>query len=170
MVGMYKDLLKKLVEDFKGGDMSAFPQIYAEFEKLIYHYSRKLESEDAHQELTVFLIELLYKVNLSTGKEIKKYIAVCLRNKYIQLSEQNSLRINLIEKVAINCDTYCNFNEDAVLLKELISLLPLKQREVVIYKYMYDYSDVEISKIMGISRQAVNRLKNRALCSLREYI
>ena len=150
--------------------MNVFPQIYGEFEKLIYHYSKKLNLEDARQELTVFLIELLYKIDFSLNDGIKKYVAVCLRNKYITLSKQNQRNVDLIEKLSINCDTYSDFHGDLVLLKELISKLPIKQREVIIYRYIYNYSDVEISKIMNVSRQAVNRLKNRALNSLREYI
>lgn len=167
---MYKKTLKCLVEDFKGGDMGAFPQIYGEFERLIYHYSKKLDSEDVRQELTLFLIELLYKIEVSSSEGIKKYIAVCLRNKYIYLSKQKQLGFSLIDKVAENYDTYCDFCEDTVLLKELISKLPIKQREVIVYKYIYSYSDIEIAEIMNISRQAVNRIKNRALCGLREYI
>lgn len=167
---MCKESLKVLIGDFKGGDMGAFPQIYSEFERLIYHYSRKLDSEDARQELTVFLIELLYKIDFGGNDGIKKYIAVCLRNKYIALSKQNQWRSALIDKLAVNCDTYYDFREDTVLLKELVSHLPIKQREVIVYRYIYNYSDIEIAEIMNISRQAVNRLKNRALCSLREYI
>lgn len=167
---MCKVTLKSLVDDFKCGDMEAFAHIYNEFEKLIYHYSRKIESEDARQELTVFLIELLYKIDLSDSNEIRRYISVCLRNKYIYLSKQNKSSSYLFDKISANCDTYYDFSEDTVLLRELIANLPKKQREVIVYRYIYNYSDMEISQIMNISRQAVNGLRNRALCSLREYI
>lgn len=33
----------------------------------------------------------------------------------------------------------------------------------MIYRYYYEYSDSKIAKILGISRQAVNRLRNRAI-------
>lgn len=36
-------------------------------------------------------------------------------------------------------------------------------------KYIYELSEIDIAKILGISRQAVNRLKNRALNNLRKF-
>ncbi len=45
-----------------------------------------------------------------------------------------------------------------------------KQKSVLIYKYVYGYSDCEIACALGITRQAVNGLKNRALTVLKELL
>ena len=62
--------------------------------------------------------------------------------------------------------------ERILLLKSLglplqLNDLSEKQRFVIIQKYIIGFSDVEIAERMNISRQAVNRLINRALENLR---
>ena len=44
------------------------------------------------------------------------------------------------------------------------------QRDVILLRYYKDYSDREISEKLKISRQAVNRAKNRGLKRLKELI
>ena len=68
--------------------MTAFTLIFEEFKKLINFYGAKLCYEDAVPELTLFLIELLYEINLDrfpddNQEDIHKYIAACIKNKYI---------------------------------------------------------------------------------------
>ncbi len=79
--------------------MTVFPLIYENFQKLISVYASRLFYEDGVSDLTLFLIELLYSIDLSRFEAdetfgIKKYIAVCLRNKYITLSMQKDMYIN----------------------------------------------------------------------------
>lgn len=64
--------------------MTAFPLIFEEFKKLINFYGAKLGYEDAASELTLFLIEMLYEINLSkfpddSGEDIQKYIVVSIK-------------------------------------------------------------------------------------------
>ena len=60
--------------------------------------------------------------------------------------------------------------ECSVTLKDGMKLLNERQKEAVILKYIYGYSDVEIGEKLGITRQAVNRLEKRGLSILREYL
>lgn len=163
-----------LTEKFRSGDMSAFPLIYAEFEGLIYHYTAKCSAEDTYQELTVFLVELLYKAKLSqfvknSDNSFKRYIAVCLGNKYIALSKEDILRKSRNISFEDRTPSVDGFFEKQ-LLKDAMAKLTVKQQKVICYKYIYDYSDTEIAYRLNISRQAVNRIKNRAFESLREYL
>ncbi|KAA8666397.1 sigma factor-like helix-turn-helix DNA-binding protein [Clostridium sp. HV4-5-A1G] len=43
-------------------------------------------------------------------------------------------------------------------------------KKVIIKKFFYGFTDTEIGKQLSISRQAVNRLKNRALERLRNFV
>ena len=54
------------------------------------------------------------------------------------------------------------------ILRETLSVLTPRQRDVILYKYIYRYSDTEIAEILDISRQAVNQIKNRSTEILRE--
>lgn len=163
-----------LIKKLRKHETAAFSQIFSEFEKLIGYYAFRLGGEDAFQELSVFLLELLYKINFSPFEKdvddsLKRYIAVCIRNKYIAYSKESRKDRNTLSVFFYNCPQSEFEFMDNQALKEAISLLSKRQRDIVIYKYIYDYSDVEISDFLGISRQAVNRLKNRAMEKLREY-
>lgn len=58
--------------------------------------------------------------------------------------------------------------ETKIELIQLIKPLTTTQKEVLYLKYFYGYSDSEISDKLHITRQAVNRTKNRALEELRK--
>ena len=167
--------LKPLIEKFKKQEMSFFEPIYDVFKKLIMFYSKKLCYDDAAGDLTLFFIELLYQIDLSKfllddSLSIKKYIAVSIKNQYIALSVNNDRYNKISNKLYNNLDGYSpNFEEQFSLL-ESINVLSEKQRMTIIYKYIYGYSDFEIAVLLGVSRQAVNRLKNRALSILREFL
>jgi RNA polymerase sigma factor (sigma-70 family) len=55
---------------------------------------------------------------------------------------------------------------ESVELYNSFNLLSTKQRDVIIKYYIYDKNEVEISKNMGISKQAVNRIRKRALLAM----
>lgn len=167
--------LKTLLSDFHSGDMGAFAAIYSEFERLIWFYAHKLGQDDADQELTVFLLELLWKINpakagLECPEDIKRYIAVSIRNKYIALSraeQKQNAQVELSENI-----TGINMLYDVLgnlVLCEALEKLTEKQRETFLLKYVYEYTNCEIAKKLNISRQAVNQLKNRAIEVLRNY-
>lgn len=55
-------------------------------------------------------------------------------------------------------------------LRDALSHLPEKQRDVIRYAYFYGYSVSEIGEAMQISRQAVNQIKKRALGELKKIL
>ena len=170
---MENGLLKSLIIKFRNQDMNAFAMIYDEFKRLIYRYSGKLCDDDAVQELTLFLIELLYNIDLTKFKDngedgLKRYIAVSIKHKYITVSKANDNYNNICEAADI-CDNSFSDILENLSAKEALKCLSPKQRVIIIYKYFYCLSDSEIAKLTGISRQAVNRLKNRALLLLKEF-
>ncbi|MBQ6847632.1 MAG: sigma-70 family RNA polymerase sigma factor [Clostridia bacterium] len=171
---MENHCLITLVEKFRMKDMSAFPLIFAEFEGLLHHYAAKCQAEDTFQELSVFLVELLYKMDLKKFRKdstdsLKRYIAVSIGNRYIAFSKEDNLfkrDREILENSAFSNDIYLQRQ----ILADALRTLTKKQRMVILCRYIYDYSDVEIADSLGISRQAVNRIKNRAMESMREYL
>ncbi len=165
-------LLKKLIINFRKGDMQAFTSIYSGFEKLIDYYSNKIGDEDSRQELIIFFIETLYNTELSVFGDDRKdglnrYISVSIRNKYISLSKKRQNE-NLCFMPFYDYYACYQDNIDIIFIKEMLNRLSYKQRAIIVYKYIYGYSDIELSRILGVSRQAVNRLKNRAIETIRE--
>ena len=169
---MQNCMLKELILRFRKGDTKAFSNIYEEFKKMIIFYSKKIGTEDSYQELMMLLIENLYGLELErfkddNGDNLKRYIAVALRNRYIAISKERAkdfgTLLDLYEKDAIySC------NDDEILLRDMLKIISEKQRKIIILKYIYGYSDLEIARLFGISRQAVNKLKNRGFELIRE--
>lgn len=162
-----------IAKKIKNKDMSRFEEVYEAFSGLIYHFANKLGYDDAGQELTVFLLELLYSLNTDKflpdeSDEVNRYIAASVRNKYIALLKKRS-RIMLESGELYDCVGCEAEFEGTLTLKDGIKLLNERQRWAIILRYIYGYSDTEIAEKLGITRQAVNRLQRKALSVLREY-
>ena len=136
-------------------------------------YGSKSGEDDTVQELNIFLIELLYDINLSLFDDnslngIQKYIAVSIRNKYLKIAQENS-KYSLTCGELYESEIKCSLSDEKLFIDEILKTLSAKQRLIIIYRYVYNYTDAEIAIMLGISRQAVNRLKNRALLVLKDY-
>ena len=172
---MKNNLLKPFIKAIKNQDMSVFPLVFDEFKKLILHYAAKLKYEDATSDLTLFFIELLYDIELNKfltddSYSIKRYIAVSIKNKYIALSITKRKIKNYETQMLLE---YCGYEKEFD--KQLAFMFSLKklndmQRFVIIYHYVYGYSIAEIGNYLCISRQAVNKTKNKALEILRKEL
>ena len=163
-----------LINRFKKHDMASFPAIFDEFEKLIRLYASRLREEDAFQELCVFLVELLYKIDLSgflsdRSDSVRRYIAVCIRNRYIFISKKQDDYGDKNYILFENKPDLSPGPAEIQMLREAVLALTLRQREYVIYRYVYNYTDGEIAGFMKISPQAAGRLNKRAVKTLKEY-
>lgn len=148
-----------------------------QFKPLIRKYSYLLNYEDGQSELTLIFIETIYKVPIDNpkfkqDKFIISYINKSVRNNYINLSKnrnklyyyESPINLDIIES------SYETKVEDKILAQELLSLLTKREKEIIKLRYFEEYSNVEISEMFGISRQAVNKTKNRAITKMKRYI
>jgi RNA polymerase sigma factor (sigma-70 family) len=162
-----------LILDFRNGRSETYNTIYKSFTNLIYNYAKG--DQDLQQDLNITLIETLNKIDLtkfeadnSTG--IHRYISVCIRNAYI-LKSKNRQNIKNTEQPLELIDTiFPYYDETNLELENLISLLNERQRTYIIYKYVYGYTDVEIGKMWGCSRQRVGVIKREALRILKTHL
>lgn len=168
-----KDLLE-IIWEIKKRDMRRFGELYEAFEMLIRHFERKSDFDDAAEELTLFLLELVCSINTDKffpdgSQSLNRYMAVSLRNRYIQLSKKRGKHISELGKKYDGIMGYFLEPEENLLLKEGLALLSERQRTAVLLRYIYGYSDAEIADRLGITRQAVNRLEARGLKTLKAY-
>ncbi len=166
--------LKILIQKFQNQEMTVFESLYDQFKKLIMYYAVRLHYDDAASDLTLFFIELLYQVNLwrfdsDDSLTLNNYISVAIKNQYISLSMQNNQYLKAFNKLYDNFDGYQPDFEDRFSLREGMKLLSKKQKIIIAYRYIYGYSEIEIALLLGISRQAVNRIRNRAISILRNF-
>ncbi len=163
-----------IIKEVKKQDMSHFGELYEVFEKLIHHFEFKLNFDDAGQELTVFLLELLYATDTDKFKPdksdgLQRYIAVSLRNRYILISKRQRRYITASNELYDDMGCYSIETEKNIDLKTAMELLSERQRDAIIYRHIFGYTDVEIAEIIGVSRQAVNGLQRRGIKILRTY-
>lgn len=167
--------LAKIIQSKEQGYKNAILKLIKQFQPLIKKYSYLLYYEDSQSELTLTFIETLYKIpidnpNFKQDQYIISYISKSIRNNYIYLlQKRNQLYyyecpINL----EIMGDLYQENVEDKLFINDLLLLLTEREKEIINLKYFKEYSDIEISKKIGISRQAVNKTKNRALKKMRK--
>ena len=160
------------ITEYRKGDRNAVLPLLKQFEGLIFHYKAKSNIEDICEELTAFLLEMFDKINLGLfenqeGDGINRYIAVSVGHKFIALSKEHD-KNRAFQTIAERDTGYtADLCQDEI-LRETLSVLTPRQREVILYKYIYLYSDSEIAESLNISRQAVNQIKNRSVGILRE--
>lgn len=133
--------------------------------------------DGAESDLTIAFIEILNKIPLEkatmkNSKFILAYINTSIKNKFIKLSKYNNAFLYNEIKLNLEITMDCNNNsiEDSLILNSALSNLSKYQRKIIIDKFFKEKSDIEISKELEISRQAVNKTKNIALKKLKKYL
>ncbi len=163
-------ILKYQMED----DKEAIEELINYFNDIIINISKKLNYEEAQTDILICLIELLKKINLkhySNNNSIRAMVIRSLVNKRTDLFRKNVLKMQ--EEYKLNLDiisTYYDNDRSSLIIEDLIKPLSEKQKEVIKLSFIEQYSDIEISKIMNVSRQAVGQMKKRSLNLLKEFV
>lgn len=150
-----------------------FTNVLVLFKSKINYLSYKLKYPEAATDLLIYLYEFTSNLDLTkfnTSTELFKYIHTCLNNKSKNLYKSNNCKIDfnvvhldsLLLSIPDLNDSFSN-----ITFFHLISTLPYKQQLILYYKFYLQFSDIEISNILNISRQAVNKSKRLALNKLK---
>lgn len=172
------DNLYELVKTAQNNNDESIMLMLNKFNPLIKKYSRSLNYDGAYSDLVINLIEIIRCIPILKNESMQKeacivaYIANSLRYKYIQLSKKYSeiykMEVELNEQI-LGSKSDDNI-ENHILINMLLDKLPELQRKVLIEKFIKDHTDVEIANNLHISRQAVNKTKNRGLKNLKKYL
>ena len=97
----------KYVKEIRAGNASGFEELYEAFLRLINFYGRKI-GEDGSEELILFFTELLHSLDIGKftpdeSEELNKYIAVSIRNRYIELSRRKSRLLRISNEITEEC-------------------------------------------------------------------
>lgn len=164
-----------LLTKAQSGDKDAILNILIKFRPTIKSFSRKLKYEEAETDLVIVLLETIRSINLDKFEPenegaLINFIHKVMKNKSVNLFKKNTLRTIIpVELDVTTIPDNCNFDSQ-IFIAKLLNSLPTLQKEIIKKKFIYDYSDKEIAQLYGISRQAVNRTKNRALNNLRNIL
>ena len=173
---MEKSLYDKIVQ-IQTGDKEELLEIIEKFNPLIKKLKRKLNYEEAESDLIISLIEILLKFKLDNFTKdndgaIVKFIYNSIRNRSIDLFRKFVL--NKKEEFELNLDIVDYKSDDnldnKIFLDDILKKLSKRQKFIIREKYFKFNTDIEISKILNISRQAVNKSKNEAFKILKKHI
>lgn len=147
------------------------------------YYKKLLQKSNCCVEESDFIVHIIHIINQLNPKKLShfessgqifNYVKNGITNKYIQLLKQyftiQTNEILLSEDIFIQLSLRGNELYEDIYLEELLNRLTRLQKKIIIEKIIYDKADVEIANELHISRQSVNRIKNRALNKLKDYI
>ena len=184
---VYEDSLPdfELWNNFLAGDNEAFSCIYRLYIQRLYQYGllfsgdRYFVKDCVHD---VFVKIYNNRSNLSSTDNILFYLSIALKNTIINgLQRQGKvfyqdiiIEPNTIEDYAETPETiYINKEADIMTnntIKNWMSLLTPRQREVIYYRFVLDLSISEISDTLQMNYQSVSNLIQRALDKIRNLL
>lgn len=157
----------KLIQRAKTDD-DKMMEILNKLSPLRNKYVKKLfflEKEDAEQEINMAIIEAIKGIKKSeTDGQCLLYIKNAVKFKYVYLCKKNIYHCQEECYEGIENDSlymYIEMYEDIELMFDIEKEKEkLSSKQKKIFEYIIEgYSDMEISKRMGISRQYINRVK-----------
>lgn len=165
-----------LFQSAQSGDEESVLKLYDKFLPKIKKCSRKLNYDTAETDIVIQFLEFIKNTNFNAlnykcDGAVVNYTSKFFTNAYLNLLKKYKTKIQYVyldaEDTFVREVPYYDKTED---LDIYLSCLTELQRKVIILKYIYGYSDNEIAKKLQISRQAVNRVKNRGFNTIKEKI
>ena len=154
-------------------DKDAILEIIERFMPAIRKNARMLRCNGAESDLVIHLIEVIYslkteKIDMLVEGQAVNYIATAIRNKSVDINRKKEIDFVELESASYY-DTAIDY-EHRYEVNQLLSLLTERQKNIIVLKYYYGYSDKEIGAFFGISRQAVNKIHRVALRKMKSGI
>lgn len=177
-----KDFIK-LIEQAKNGDDNAMLEIIEAFEPLLAKYAGYMGyDEDFKSEMLLKLISFVkveFKMDNLRQKNnnvVVKYIQTALHNHYILLSKSKRHRISnemnyehdFLVDLSDNNESLQENISDPLLLDTLRSVLTERELLYVDLIVLQGYTAEYVANRFGITKQAVNKSKKRALEKLKK--
>lgn len=156
------------------GNEEFFEQLLKEFSPLIKAYARKLyylDYEDSVQELSISLFEAIRKIK-TTDNEYAciSYIEKSIIHKFTKLYHLSvEAKQKQVDCISLDYDNNISlsqeFETNCILHAELANILKTKTptERNIIFLIIQGCSDEEIGRILGCTRQYINRKKKTIL-------
>ena len=168
-----------IIEKSQRGDRDATLKLIEKFNPLLRKYAFRLYYEDAYNDLLADFIELMHNIQLDHIRDkgegsmvsyicksirssfVKKLTAIRILHSFIFYSELSDNELYYVDVLSSTRDEYFKYD-----LSDAYSILTKSEMSIVRMIYFSGYTISETAFIHGISRQAVNQMKKRALKKL----
>lgn len=158
-----------------------FKYIYIYYKPKIDFLIKKFNLQDYESDLMLKLWEITCNKDFSTFKSkqaIDNYIYISLKNFCSTLYKKSKKSKNTFcdpDKLEyqlnkISSNLYCVLDEQAYSFSDLVSILSEKQKNILMLKFKIGLSDIEISKVLNISRQAVNKNVRKSIFKIKSQL
>ena len=156
--------------------------VVKKFNPIIAKYAFMLNYEDSKADMMIFVLDLIDKMQMDKFQgegQLVGYMVKSIKNEYIRLSllkdkkAQNEFVVDdLFDKQEPACadDPMEETDLKMLLINLLVQRLTVKERTVLYKHFAQDKPISQIAVEEGISRQAVNQIKNSAFKKLKESI
>jgi len=178
---MLEEESNNMWERFLSGDNAAYSWLYNEYVQILFRYgSHFTRDEELLKDCIQELFTTLYKNRERLGPpphNVKVYLFVSLKNnlthalhrqsKYESLAhEMTSFLLEpTVEEQFIDNETDRNRHD---LVEKILQALPLRQKEIIYYRYLHELDYDEICKLMNLNYQSAQNLLQRAIKKIRE--
>ncbi|MCL2773323.1 MAG: sigma-70 family RNA polymerase sigma factor [Oscillospiraceae bacterium] len=154
------DYIKNIVKKY-AKNKSIIEELTQEiFLRAYRHYDQYIEQGKVRQWLAIIAENKLK----NEYKTMKKYYNI---DNYYDINDEFFQNTLAAPESSNPEDTVIN-SEQTERIMSIINQLPKKQRDVIIYRYMYDYSVKEVEQIMGITASNIKVTVHNALNTVRE--
>lgn len=175
----------KLWDEFRGGDQSAFAQLYQEYVNVLFHYcihfspDRALIKDCIHD---LFVELWRHRQNIGPTTSVRFYLMASIKRKLVRhiTADQKFCNPDDLrpgegftdsdrshEMTLVHQEEESHIND---CLSRAMERLPRRQREAVYLKFYENMGNDEISKMMNINIQSVYNLIFGALCNLKKHV
>jgi RNA polymerase sigma-70 factor (ECF subfamily) len=168
----------QLIMEVINGNHSAFGQIYEETIRDVYRtvyflIEDKTDLEDIVQEIYLQLYKSLSTFNVN--KPFRPWLMGIVIRQINSYRRKRWMRFRILNRVTQQLqETHYDFSDelvDRISNEELFSRiqsLPYKLKQIIILHYLHEYSQEEVSQILGIPLGTVKSRINSALKKLRQ--
>lgn len=177
--------LQNLIRKAQLGDEVSLIELITSFENLLKKYARLLECyydyDYAYSDLEFIFIKVIYKIpiekdiNMQNEYCILNYIKksihrafISLKHKYIKIKNKEICEDE--DKIIYMAGCIEKPIYEEIFIKELLDRLSHLQKKVIKDIFINDIPEKELARRMNVSKQAINRIKMRALNNLRNEL
>lgn len=146
-------------------DRSKFEKIYMKYRSLMYHVAyeilnNKQDAEDAVHQAFIKIAEHIEEIEEPICPKTRGYVVIIAENKAIDIyrKQMRHPTLELYEATVGMTIDYSGCDE----LTHYMSKLSGVQRQVILLKYKFGYTNGEVAKILGISKSNAIKIDQRA--------
>ena len=154
-------------------DRAKFEQIYLRYRGLMAHAAYQLlqnwaDAEDTVHQAFEYIAKNMDKISEPDCTKTRSYLIIIVESKAIDLLRWRSRRPTMeLDEATVSLPA--PLQEGSTVAAAIARLSP-RQRELILLKYAYGYTNEECAEIFGLSYDGIHSLDQRARAKLRELL